>query len=250
MPSESPDPTHPPGDARARAVAAQVRQFLDFIVNEPSEELSAITGGNKRKIVGEILSDVAENLARPDPVLSVRRRLTNYTTLTVQDEVLTLTPEEAPFPGISGTLRLRLPELATVNPRVREFFGAGSPRLNSIDQMAERLRARSVVFNLWARAYNVARIELGDWDRDKRQDWLGPFRIVQAILCEFAYRRELGMPSNLGSGTGPRGVPVEFMAYADFEKMVLEGHRGPRRLWEERWEAELKGPCPLKGREF
>ena len=252
----SPSPHDPkdrrpaPGDALARGVGDQVRTFLDFIVREPSEELSAITESNKRKIVGEILSDVAENVAKQAPVLCVRRRLTNFATLTVMDEVLTNTPQEAGFPGVTGMLGPRLPELASVNPRLREFFGSGRAKPHGVDQMADLLRARGIVFNLWARAYNVARIELGDWDRDKKLDWFAPYKATQAILCEFAYRRELGMPSNLPSKDERAGVPAEFMAYAEFEKAVLEGHGQPRLVWEEKWEADLGRPCPFKGREF
>ena len=249
-PNDPQGPRSPPGDPRARAVWEQVRGFLDFVVNEPSEELSAITAANKQRIVGDILSDVADNVARPDPVLSVRRRLTNYAALAASDEVLAMAPGEASGPGASGTLRLRLPELAARDPRLGEFFAKAPAPLGNADQMAELLRARSVMFNLWARAYNVARIEIGDYDRDKRRDWFSPYKVTQAILCEFAYRRELGLPSNLGAEAGPRGVPLEFMAYAEFEKAILEGHPEPRLLWEQRWEAELKRPCPLKGLEL
>lgn len=249
-PNGQPEQPKPPGDPRMRQVWTQVRGFLDFVVNDASEELAAMTAANKWRIVGDILADASENLASPDPVLSVRRRLSNYAALAASDDVLAKTPEEAAFPGVTGTLRLRLPELAARSPRLRQFLGSAASAPGSVDQMADLLRARGIMFNLWARAYNVARIELGDYDRDKRRDWFGAYRLAQEILCEFSYRRDLGMESNLGTEPGPNGAPAEFMAYAEFEKAVLEGHREPRLVWEAKWEADLGRPCPLKGVEF
>src|ERR1700690_1142443 len=161
MQSEPNDPpsTHDaPGDINARSVSGQVQRFLSFIVNEPSEELSEITGANKRKICGEILVDVLENIDQPEPVLAVRRRLTNYATLTAYDLVLTRTPRQSEFRGITGEMRHRLPELAKVNTLLRDFFGREHRPPGTAEEMADLLRARAIVFNLWCRAYNVARI--------------------------------------------------------------------------------------------
>ncbi len=249
-PNGLPDLPTPPGEPRARSVWMQVRGFLDFVVNDGSEELAAMTPASKRRILADILSDAAEHLMGLDPVLGVRRRLVNYVALAASDEVLAKTPEEAKFAGVTGTLRLRLPELAARNTRLREFFGSSAAKFESVDQMADLLRARGIMFNLWARAYNVARIELGDFDRDKRRDWFAPYRVAQEVLCEFSYRRDLGMASNLGPETGENGAPLEFMAYAEFEKAVLEGHREPRLVWEAQWESDLGRPCPMKGVEL
>jgi hypothetical protein len=227
-----------------------VQRFLGFVVNEQSEELSEITGANKRRLCEDILSDVAESLAQPEPILAVRRRLTNYATLTAYDDVLARTPRQSEFRGITGLLRSRLPELARINPRLREFLSQGPGGLDGADQMAELLRARGIVFNLWTRAYNVARIELGDWDNDKSRDWYGPYRIARSIFCEYAYRRELGMAPNIPSADRPGDGAAEFAAYGDFDKVVLEGHEHPRPVWESRWESLLHYPCPLAGVEL
>jgi hypothetical protein len=253
MPSEPNDPRAAPllpGDVKTRSVVEQVERFLSFIVHEPSEELSEITDANKRKISEEILSDVLENVGHPDPVLAVRRRLTNYATLTAYDEVLTRTPRQSEFRGITGELRPRLPELARINPLLKEFLFSEPDAPATVDLMADRLRARGIVYNMWARAYNVARIELGDWDKNKREDWFGPYKIAQAVFCEFAYRRELRMPPNIRSSETQTDGSAEFAAYGEFEKIILDGHRQPRRVWEERWESLLHYPCPLRGLEF
>jgi len=253
MQSEPHDPRaapHPSWEARSHSAAEQVERFLSFIVHEPSEELSEITDANKRKICEEILSDVLENVGHPDPVLAVRRRLTNYATLTAYDEVLTRTPRQSEFRAITGELRPRLPELARINPLLTEFLCSEPGAPATVDQMADRLRARAIVYNMWARAYNVARIELGDWDKDKRKDWYGAYRIAQAVFCEFAYRRELRMPPNIRSAEMKTDGTAEFAVYGEFEKIILDGHRQPRRVWEERWESLLHYPCPLGGLEL
>lgn len=239
-----------PKEPGAHPVYGQVQRFLAFVVNERSEELSEITAANKRKLCDEILSDVAENVAQAEPILAVRRRLTNYATLAAYDEVLAKTPNQSEFRGITGALRSRLPDLAKISPRLREFFSGRPGPLETSDQMADLLRARAVVFNLWTRAYNVARIELGDLDRDKRRDWFGPYKIAQAIFCEFAYRRELGMRPNIPSADRPGDGVAEWALYGEFEKVVLEGHIQPRLVWESRWESLLHYPCPLAGVEF
>ena len=239
-----------PKGPKAQAVLEQVRKFLSFIVNESSEELSEISSANKRKICGEILVDLLENVEKQEPILAVRRRLVNYATLAVRDEVLAMTPAATHFPEVTGMLRPRLPELALLNPAIGEFLGTGSGQPRTADQMADLLRARGIVFNLWARAYNVARMELGDWDKAKRLDWFSPFKLAQAITCEFAYRKELGMPSNIPSPHELTEGSGEFMVYADFLKIILEGHAKPRPAWEARWEAALKYPNPFKGLEL
>ncbi len=223
----------------------QVQRFLRFIVSEPSEELYALAGANKERVCAEIIADVVENVERPEPVVAVRRRLANYTSLTAQDEVLVLAPGAGAFPGITGELCARVPELARANPRLREFLAAcqGGPA----EPMVDLLRARGALFSLWMRAYNVARMQLGDWDKDKSRDWFGAFRIAQALHCEFAYRKELGMPPNLQSLDRLTGGIGEYMLYGEFEKVVLEGHREPRAVWEARWESVLHYPSPLAG---
>jgi hypothetical protein len=253
MQSEPHDPwaaPNAPVETRIHCVAEQVERFLGFIVHEPSEELSEISDANKRKLCGEILSDVQENVGHPDPVLAVRRRLTNYATLTAYDQVLTRTPRQSEFAAITGELRPRLPELARINPLLREFLCGEPGAPGTVDQMAERLRARAIVYNMWARAYNVARIELGDWDKDKRKDWFGAYKVAQGVFCEFAYRRELTMPPNIRSAETQTDGSAEFAAYGEFEKLILDGHRQPRRVWEERWESLLHYPCPLRGLEL
>jgi hypothetical protein len=239
-----------PNDPKPRAAHEQVRKFLNFIVNESSEELCEISGANKRKISGEILADVLENIENREPILAVRRRLANYATLAVRDEVLSMTPAATHIPEITGMLRSRLPDLAARNPAIGEFLGKGAGQPQTADQMADLLRARGIVFNLWARSYNVARMELGDWDEDKKVDWFAPFKLAQAITCEFAYRKELGMPSNIPSPHELTEGSGEFMVYADFLKIILEGNAKPRPAWEARWEAALKYPNPFKGLEL
>lgn len=238
-----------PSEIEAHPVFGQVRRFLGFIVGEPSEELSFMAGPNKERVCAEILADVMENVASPEPVVAVRRRLTNYADLTAQDEVLVTAPGEGSFPGITGELRARVPELARSNPVLRAFL---APRGAAPEpaRMVELLRARGALFSLWMRAYNVVRIQLGDWDMDKRRDWFGPYRIAQALHREFAYRRELEMPPNLASPDALTGGIGEFMLYGEFEKVVLEGHRDPRAAWEARWESVLHYPSPLAGLEL
>jgi hypothetical protein len=252
MQSEPNDPraTPQPVDLKARSVTEQVKRFLSFVVEEPSEELSEITRANKRRLCDEILTDVVENVDLPEPVLAVRRRLTNYLTLTAYDEVLTKTPKQSAFRGITGELRPRLPELARINALLKDFLGREPNPPGTVDEMANLLRARGIVYNLWARAYNVARIELGDWDNDKGKDWYGPYKIAQAIFCEFAYRRELRMPPNVRSPGGLSDGSAEFALYGEFERIVLDGAIHPRLAWEERWESILRYPCPLKGLEL
>jgi hypothetical protein len=249
-PFEPGNPVGAPHEMESHPVFRQVKKFLGFILNEPSEELSLISDANKRKVCGEILSDVGDNVILRDPVLAVRKRLANYTTLTAYDSVLTKTPRESEFPGITGELRPRLRELSKVDPRLREFLQNQKAPLRTIDEMAELLRARGILYNIWARAYNVARIELGDWDKDKRRDWYGPYKIAQAIHCEYAYRRELAMAPNIRSPGKPGDGFAEFIAYGEFEKIILEGTKDPRLAWEERWQAQLGYPSPLAGLEL
>jgi hypothetical protein len=244
------DEPRAPADRKAQAVCDQVGKFLGFVVNETSEELSEISTANKQRICDEIQRDVLENVGRPEPVLAVRRRLTNYATLAVRDEVLTLTPAETVVLGISGNLRPRIPDLAKRIPAIGEFLGKRAAEPATVGQMADLLRARGIVFNLWARAYNVARMELGDWDRDRARDWFAPYKVVQAIISEYNYRKELGMPSNIPSPYALTEGSGELVVYAEFHKLVLEGHALPRLAWEERWESVLKYPSPLKGMEF
>jgi hypothetical protein len=236
--------------AEAAAVHAQVQKFLRFVVNETSEEMSEITAANKKRVCEEILSDVDESLGQQDPVLAARRRLTNYATLNARDTVLSKAPGKGEFEGITGGLRARLPDLASVDPGLREFFARDASKATTAERMAELLRARAILFSLWMRAYNVVRIDLGDWDNDKRRDWFGAFWIAQALCSEYGYRRELDMPSNIAPAESRSGIPKEVMAYCEFESIILGGHASPRPAWEEKWATLLKFPCPLAGLEF
>ena len=238
-----------PKASRERIIYEQVKRFLDFILSDPFEELSEIADANKRKICGEILSDVAENLEKREPILSVRRRLGNYATLTARDEVLVKTPDMAGFKGITGELG---PGSRNLPPSIPASgsFSAGERKPRGPSGPWRTFCAQGPSSSTSGRAPTMwVRMELGDWDKDKRLDWFAPNKVAQMVVCEQAYRKELGMPSTLAA---PReeGGSGELIAYGEFEKVVLEGHRQPRLVWEDRWEAMLGYPNPLKGLEL
>ena len=141
----------------AHPVYGGLHRLLRNIVNDPGEGVYNLTIENKRKICGEIIADFIDNYEQTHPILAIRKRLTHYTANAARDMVLIKTPRESEFPGNTGELRAKLPELVKVDLDLKEDFAKTMEHPKTASAMADLLTARALVFNLWLRAYDYAR---------------------------------------------------------------------------------------------
>src|SRR5690606_35064077 len=98
--------------------------------------------------------------------------------------------------GISGELKSYIPQLALKDEELRKFFY----NLSSDATAADMQNALYNVFHhqsLWVDAFNIARMERGDYHDDRRRDWYIPFMLSQGIFQEHVYRYTLSLPSNI-----------------------------------------------------
>ena len=220
-------------------------KFITSILNDPNEYLYALTAENKTKHHEEILEDVIESLRDQHPALAVRKRLSTYVNLGAYAVVLLKNPGQNERPEITGEIKVHLPELIKVSKELKLVLAGTAEKTETVEDIVAVLTAKAHFFDLWMRVYNYVRILLDDCHPDPKKDWFAPYRMAQLIFCEYVYRKELNLPTNIKTGDPITEGIGEMIVYGKFEKFVTEGYEDPRGLFEKEWIRVCHYPCPL-----
>jgi hypothetical protein len=226
-------------------ILGPAHKFIVSILNDPKESLFQLTDENKDKTGDQLFQDVIETLSDSNPILAVRKRLTNYTGLAAYAVVAIGNPGQNECPEVTGELKARLPELIKVSDALKNILTDEAEKLETVEDITASLTAKCLFYDLWMRTYNYVRILIDDFYEDKKKDWFAPYKIAQLIFCEYTYRKALKMPTNIRTGDPLTEGAGEMIAYGEFETIILAGHKDPRAIFEGEWMRICHYTCPL-----
>jgi hypothetical protein len=235
-------------------------ELLNLVLDNPTEPFfSELPVEVREELRSNTLEGVRHTLAKENTVEAVRNAWGNLIILVSNFNVLIAVGEYVMFDGISGELRSRIPELAEKDDDLKAYFEGLEKPPSTPRQMLEEIANCVFVRNLQLQTYDAMRIFLGDYDKDRKKDWLRPFLVSQQIFIEWSYRKKLGMPSNITGDDKDTPFNHERPFETSFYKAIMHsrwpeileaGHKNPRLVWEKEWEAQFGEPSPFNGRDM
>lgn len=196
----------------------------------------------KPRVISDILKDIDQRLAQPNPVQAVRMRLIELTLMTAGFEVL-LMEKPPPFEGISGELKEHIPLLAKLNSELGKFFYSLDGTMTKFNDQWDACLAGYWIQHLYMSAYNIVRAGLNDYHRDQKKDWFKACYLSFCIWQEQKYRTDLGLPTVI-PGTTPE---MRARAHCSWIDRAEEGHTELRFVWEKSWQVAFNEPSPFEG---
>ncbi len=235
-------------------------ELLNLVLDNPTEPFfSDLPAEDRERLRIKILEQVRHNLAKENTVAAVRNAWAHLVILVSNFNVLIAEGEYVMFEGISGELQSRIPELAEKDDDLKKYFEGLEKPPSTPRQMLEEIGNCVFVRNLQLQTYDAMRIFLGDYDKDRKKDWLRPFLVSQQIFIEWSYRKTLGMPTNIPGDDKDAPFNHERPFEPSFYKALMHsrwpefleaGHKNPRLVWEQEWEAQFGEPSPFTGRDM
>jgi hypothetical protein len=203
----------------------------------------------KSEKLADIMDAVAAADASPDRRRALRDGLVHHECERNKAGVLLADSSYAKQPvGISGDLKRYIPALAEKNEELRKFFynlPADGTLVLKIDALYNVMYHQQ----LWVDAFNLARVERGDWHQDQTRDWYIPFMLSQGIFQEHAYRETLGLPSNIEAfGFGVEKELSAFLSFSAWPQIICSDIDQPRLAWEDGWKKVMGVPSPFEGK--
>jgi hypothetical protein len=144
------------------------------------------------------------------------------------------------YEGVTGELKASLPELVKVDNELEAFFYGLDETPTTPSDTWDAVVMRYWVLHLYMDTYNLVRIALGDWHKEKQKDWFRPCYISLCIWQESQYRQKLGMPPAI-SGTNP---DRKALMHSTWINRLEEGHKEVRLAWEKSWTEVFHEPSP------
>src|SRR6266496_4191055 len=140
--------------------------YLRDVLNDKSQGLGMYySEEGKARLITEILTDIEQMLSQPNPVQAVRMRSLDIIIGTADFQVLVIPPPPEPDPtgirdyeGVTGELKMRIPELIKVDKELEEFFYGFDETPTTPSDMWDAVLMRYWVLHLSMDTYNLVRI--------------------------------------------------------------------------------------------
>jgi hypothetical protein len=182
----------------------------------------------------KILQEVMRILASDNPRMENRQALAGLVVQYARLQVLVMDPDpiEDPTgfrgqPGLTGAMKARIPEIASLDPWLREFLHGFD--IHTFDDQWNMVLLRYRQAWIWSEVLNAVRFDLDDYNRAVTKDWYQPFIAAMAAAYEHDCRKALGLPSALDDSDGMADLRARMMS--TFLNRVLEGHTYPDLVW-------------------
>lgn len=182
----------------------------------------------------KILQEVMRILASDNPRMENRQALAGLVVQYARLQVLVMDPEpiEDPTgfrgqPGVTGEMKARIPELASLEPWLHEFMHGFE--VHSVGDQWNIVLLRYRQAWIWAEVLNAVRFDLDDYNRAVAKDWYQPFIAAMSAAYEHDCRKALGLQPALDNSDGMADLRAVMMS--TFLNRVLEGHTYPDLVW-------------------
>jgi hypothetical protein len=224
------------------------REALCAIVNDPKHRnFSGWDVAVREHCVSDVVEDIEQQLAEPDPVQAIRMRLIEHMTTAARFDVLVMpapTPlKPTPLAGISGELTDYILPLRNADREFANFFSELTDPCESVEQMKQVLLMRYWIAHLFLHGFGFARLALNDYEADAAADWFRPCYYSLRIHREHSYRMALGLPAAIEGPDPDRRVLI----HLGWLSLALEGHKDLRAAWEIFWTLAFNEPSPYEG---
>ena len=237
-------------DPKTDAYSA-AEELLDIALNDPSAKAFGIDAETAVLMRREILNSVREALSSENSIEAVRNFHGNLVGTVAAFGVLVVEPESSMFAGITGELRNEIPRLIEVDEDLQSFFQQLPDRVTTHDEMIGMITFHAFAQGIWLKAFEAARIALGDSFKEREKDWGMPYLISQQIFCEWVYRKKLHLPSNIPDDLEGRPTNTGIMKaklHSLWPEIIANGHKDPRAVWEAKWLSTTRTQSPFYGK--
>lgn len=143
--------------------------------------------------------------------------------------------------GVSGELKPLLLDICQKNAQIKEVM-YGLVDNPTYGDVWDTVLVHYWKWWWWTETLNVCRIEMGDSNPIKENDWNRPFIHAMCVFSEDGFRRDLGMPPGPGI-VEPSLAPLQYSTFVNF---VLNGERFPDLAWRTYYKESIDGNvlCP------
>jgi hypothetical protein len=211
-------------------------QYARSVLDDKSQGLGKEwSKEGKEKLLSDLISDIRNVLATPNPVQAVQMRMIEFALMTAKFDVLVM-QNPTSFRGVSGELKSHISALASVDDELRQLFS--DTAASSEEQMWDAVLARYWVMHLYMSTYNIIRINLHDHPDDPARDWLKPCYRSLCAWQEYNYREDLSLPTILEGNN----ADIKHLAYFGWIRLAEEGHKDLLTEWEKLWVSTCHEP--------
>jgi hypothetical protein len=209
----------------------------------------------KPGLIADVLADIDTALSNPEGrELAVRMRTIEHILGCADFQVLVIEPAPADDPtglraveGITGALKAHLPAIVEQDDSLRAYVESFRNRSDDAEQAGEQtplwdiVLMRYFVLHFYMSTFNCVRVQLGDYNRDRKRDWFKPALTSSCIFAEANYRKRLGLSSALPQAD----ADMRLLMHSTWANRAQEGHADLRSAWSESWRDVFDEPSPF-----